>query len=246
MRNTIIIRMKTALLPLLAAALLFSPVPAPAEELAFGLFERHEAVSAQRGKAVTWWLYAPKEIREDTSMVLYLHGGGEIGDGALTVGLPALMALGTLTDVPAVVVIPQIPYNTSVWARVDDALELITGEVMERFGIRPENTALCGFSMGGIGTMDIADRHPGKYKRILVAAGRVNDGVKASSFIGSEVRFYVGRRDYDIRSDTVYSFRRFLENAGVTVSLTELETNHVGTMQAVFSDPEIMDWLFGE
>ena len=142
-------------------------------------------------------------------MVVFLHGGGEMGNGALSLGLPASMAFGTLQNVPAVVVVPQIPYNTGAWLKVDDALELITAEVMDRFGIKPENTALCGVS-----------------------------------FEGSEVWFFVGRRDYDIRSETIYSFQRLLENAGVPATVTVLETNHLGTEQAVFSDPEVMDWLF--
>ncbi len=98
--------------------------------------------------------------------------------------------------------------------------------------------------MGGIGVMDIANRNPGRYPRILVAAGRVNKSVRAASFAGCEVRFYVGKRDYQIRSETVYSFRRALERAGAAVSLTELNTDHLGTMRAVFTDPEAMRWLF--
>ena len=236
---------KSALALLLAALLVGASASASlAEELAYNLFEKHSTPSAERRQDITWWLYAPQEIGEDTSMVVFLHGGGEMGNGALSLGLPASMAFGTLQDVPAVVVVPQIPYNTGAWLKVDDALELITAEVMERFGIKPENTALCGFSMGAIGTLDIANRHPGKYRRILVAAGRVNEQVRAASFEGSEVWFFVGRRDYDIRSETIYSFQRLLENAGVPATVTVLETNHLGTEQAVFSDPEVMDWLF--
>ena len=82
------------------------------------------------------------------------------------------------------------------------------------------------------------------YQKILVAAGRVNKSVKTASFAGCEVRFYVGKRDSQIRPETVYSFRKSLERAGIAVSLTELNTDHMGTMRAVFTDPEMMRWLF--
>ena len=55
---------------------------------------------------------------------------------------------------------------------------------------------------------------------------------------------HVGKRDSQIRPETVYTFRKSLERAGVTVSLTELNTDHMGTMRAIFTDPEAMRWLF--
>ncbi len=226
------------------AALLPAPVPAAGENPGQQLFEKHTTFSEQEKKEITWWLYTPEEIREDTALVVFLHGSGEMGDGALTQALPAFMADGTLQDVPAAVLVPQLPKGVGAWVRIDDALEKAVAETMETYGLKPGNAALCGFSMGGIGVMDIANRNPGRYQRILVAAGRVNKSVRAASFAGSEVRFYVGKRDSHIRSETVYSFRRALERAGAAVTLTELNTDHLGTMRAVFTDPEAMRWLF--
>ena len=235
---------RTVLFLMLAALYLFQLVPAAGENPSLPLFEKHTTFSEQTGKEITWWLYTPEEIREDTSLVVFLHGSGEMGNGALTEALPAFMADGILPGVPAAVLVPQLPKGVGAWVKIDDALEKAVGEVTETYHLDPANAALCGFSMGGIGVMDIAHRNPGRYPRILVAAGRVNKQVRAASFAGAEVRFYVGKRDSQIRPDTVYSFRSALERAGVAVSLTELNTDHMGTMRAVFTDPEVMRWLF--
>ncbi len=236
--------LRTMALLILAALQFFCILPAAGENPEQPLFEKHTTFSEQEKKEITWWLYTPEEIREDTALVVFLHGSGEMGDGALTQALPAFMADGTLQNVPAIVLVPQLPKGVGAWVRIDDALEKAVNEVIETYGLKPENTALCGFSMGGIGAMDIANRNPGRYQRILVAAGRVNKSVKTAPFAGSEVRLYVGKRDSHIRPETVYSFRRALERAGVAVSLTELNTDHLGTMRAVFTDPEAMRWLF--
>ncbi len=229
---------------LMLAVLLLCTVSAAGENPGQALFEKHTTFSEQEKKEITWWLYTPAEIREDTTLVVFLHGSGEMGEGALTQALPAFMADGTLPEVPALVLVPQLPKGVGAWVRIDDALEKAVAETTETYGLKPENAALCGFSMGGIGAMDIANRNPGRYQRILVAAGRVNKSVKIASFTGCEVRFYVGKRDFQIRPETVYSFRRMLERAGIAVSLTELNTDHLGTMRAVFTDPEAMRWLF--
>ena len=229
---------------MLAALQFFRILPAAGENPGQPLFEKHTTFSEQEKKEITWWLYTPEEIQEDTALVVFLHGSGEMGDGALTQALPAFMADGTLQDVPAVVLVPQLPKGVGAWVRIDDTLEKAVAETMETYGLKPGNAALCGFSMGGIGVMDIANRNPGRYQRILVAAGRVNKSVKTASFAGCEVRFYVGKRDSHIRPETVYSFRRALERAGAAVSLTERNTDHIGTMRAVFTDPAAMRWLF--
>ena len=193
---------------------------------------------------MTWWLYAPPEITDTTMLVVFLHGGREMGDGALDAVLPASILNGTLTDAPAVIAVPQMPKGVGVWLKLDDAVIEMTDEIILRYGLEPVNTALCGFSMGGIGTMDIANSHPGKFSRILVAAGRVNEQVRAVNFTGSEVRFFVGRSDRDISPDTVYGFIRKLEWAKVPVSLEYSDTDHLGTEKVVFTDRNILSWLF--
>ena len=232
--------MKKNLLCLILSCLLLSITAAPAEEL----FEKNQTFSARAGKPMTWWVYAPPEITGSTMLVVFLHGGGEMGDGALDAVLPASILNGTLTDAPAVIAVPQMPKGIGVWLKLDDAVIDMTDEILQRYGLDPVNTALCGFSMGGIGTMDIANSHPGKFSRILVAAGRVNEQVRAVNFTGSEVRFFVGRSDRDISPDTVYSFIRKLEWAKVPVSLEYSDTDHLGTEKFVFTDRNILSWLF--
>ena len=129
-------------------------------------------------------------------------------------------------------------------SRVGDAVLEMADALTEKYGLDPKNSTLCGFSMGGIGAMDIANTFPGRFTRILVAAGRVNEGVRAASFSGSRVRFYVGKRDRDIRSDTVYGFEKKLKWARVDVMICETDTDHPGTEEAVFTDPDILAWLF--
>ena len=232
--------MKIKLLCLILSFALLSMPAAASEEL----FEKNETRSARAGKEMTWWVYAPAEITENTMLVVFLHGGGEMGGGALDAVLPASILNGTLTDVPAVVAVPQMPKGVGAWLKLDDAVIGMTDEIILRFGLDPMNTALCGFSMGGIGTLDIANSHPGRFSKVLVAAGRVNEQVRAGSFAGSEIRFCIGRSDRDISPETVYSFIRKLEWAEVPVSLEYSDTDHLGTEKAVFTDREILDWLF--
>ncbi len=220
--------------------LLLSVSQSPAEEV----FQKHSARSDKLDREIVYWVYAPGEITDDTPLVVFLHGGGELGDGALNAAMPSSMINGTLTDVAAVLIIPQMPWHVEYWEMLDDAIERMEQSVMEQYAFTPGSMALCGFSMGGIGTMDIANRHPGKYARVLVAAGRVREQVKAGNFAGSEVQFYVGKRDHDINSATVYQYEGYLRWAGVKVKVTEVDADHLGTQAYVFTDRDILDWLF--
>ena len=74
------VRIVPAYTVLLAMLLVLLLAPAAGEEPAAALFEKHTAFSAQTGKEITWWLYTPEEIREDTSLVVFLHGSGEMGE----------------------------------------------------------------------------------------------------------------------------------------------------------------------
>ena len=233
------LKMKTVLCLFLIALLLLPPA-VPAEDV----FETIEVFSQRTQKTMTCRVYIPPEIDADTVLTVFLHGGGQMREDPLEAALPAAMISGTVKCVPALVAVPQIPGGVGEWAKVADAVLEMADTLTERYGLDPRNSSLCGFSMGGIGAMDIANRYPGRFTKILIAAGRVNEGIRAASFTGSQVRFYVGRRDRDIRSDTVYGFEKKLKWANVDVMICETDTDHLGTEKTVFTDPDILAWLF--
>lgn len=191
-----------------------------------------------------YWLYAPEEVTADTPLVVFLHGYGERDGNALYLGLPALINDGTISDAQAVVVAPQLPKTCVQWIQIQNGILRMIQAVQERFHLRQDNVTLCGFSLGGMGALDIAARHPGVFARVMDVGGRVSEGISVEAFADTDVRIYMGSLDEKLNRESAARFAAAMEKAGYDAHLTVWETDHQRILNMVFQDEEALGWLF--
>ena len=193
-----------------------------------------------------YWIYKPENIRPGKPLVVYLHSTVGCMNQALIDPLPQIINQGIITDPEAVVVVPQLPGNfESKWTSADQSVMNLVDRLVEEYQLDPERVALTGFSLGGVYCWDIANATPGRYTKFMSICGRVHYlRIKVENFEGCEVRVYTARRDPNVNSASAISFAEWMIEAGMPASHTELELSHAEVPWAVFSDPEVQEWLW--
>ena len=195
---------------------------------------------------MTYWVYFPKNMRPGLPLVLYLHSSTGMGKAALNDSLPAYIKNGIISDIDAVVVVPQHPGSkeNAYWDSTTDSVNNIVENVMETYETDPERVAVTGVSLGGIGVWDIAEAAPGRYKRILSVCGRVKGEKSPENFEGSQSRVYTVPNDKNVNSKSAIEFVGILNEANIESVHIEMQSTHAKVPIYIFGDPEVQEWLW--
>ena len=192
-----------------------------------------------------YWVYTPADMEPGLPLVVYLHSSEGVKHGPLKDIMPALMDDGTISDPHAVILVPQLPRSLSLpWAKVVGSLESIVETVINDYEVDTSRISLCGVSLGGIGVWELASRSPGKYARIMCVVGKVEAGIEADSFKGSEIRVYSATGDKVGNPKSSEDFVSALNQIGVDATYELLSMKHLEAPMAVFSDAEVQEWLW--
>lgn len=124
--------------------------------------------------------------------------------------------------------------------QLKELVDMLTG----RYPIAKNQISLGGFSMGGYGTFSMVARYPGLFVAAVAISGD-GDESKASSMAKPRWRIFAGGRDDIVPSSKSEKMARALVKAGAIVSFKLYpDTDHGGTWQHAFSEPDYFQWLF--
>jgi len=118
-------------------------------------------------------LYLPENYAEQENwpLIIYLHGAGSRGDDISMVNRESFInSLGTLVDLPAIVVAPQTPTG-QYWDTRIPILEAFLTAVIQQYPIDTNRIYLTGFSMGGFGSWAWGLENPDLFAAIAPMAG---------------------------------------------------------------------------
>ncbi len=238
-------RVKRAIALLLAALLLFS-LPAAGTAKNTVHFIQHGARDENQDQLIKYWLYVPPEAEPGMPLVVYLHGSGERGDGALLTSLPQFLKDGVVLCREPILLIPQMPSYFGHWISIENALMKMIDRTVEEYGVDEYRIALAGFSLGGIGVYDLVNLYPERFCRALAVSGRVNEDVTPEAFSKCELRTCVGTKDTNMPPQSALEFAEALEEAGYTTKTLEFDYTHSRMPYHVFRDAEVLEWLWME
>ena len=209
----------------------------------------HAQMTAQQigtspGQTLHYWLYLPQDYNsaagQDFPLVLFLHGGGEVGDSLALVkkhGLPREIAQGK--QFPFVMIAPQNPKD-QLW---DDAQVLtLLNEIIDTHRIDEDRVYLTGMSRGGFGAWRMAIQNPNTFAAVVpVCGGGVPDYAKRIKDV--PVWAFHGAKDRLIPLSRTVEMVEALLAAGGNVKLTVYPEAGHDAWTETYRNPTLYQWL---
>jgi predicted esterase len=214
--------------------------------LAFGLSRQAEMRAQGVGYAYDYLQYLPKDYDAVPAahwpLLIFLHGSGQTGTVVARVadtGLPAEIEKGR--DFQAVILSPQ----SQVYGWNADALEAFIDEVSHQYRVDRERICLTGLSMGGIGTWNLAMRHPERYAAVAPICGYGNTAL-AAQMKALPVWAFHGMQDATIAYTYSTTMIEAIQLAGGDPRLTLFPALGHDVWTPVYGGTEIFTWLFAQ
>ena len=203
-----------------------------------------QAMEVAAAQTLHYWLYLPENYESASSqefpLVLFLHGGGEVGDSLALVkkhGLPREMAAGK--QFPFVMIAPQNPKD-QLW---DDAQVLtLLDNIINTYRIDEDRVYLTGMSRGGFGAWRMAIQNPNKFAAVIpISGGGLPDYAKRIK--GVPVWAFHGAKDRVIPLSRTVEMVEALLAAGGDVKLTVYPEAGHDAWTETYRDPRLYEWM---
>jgi len=183
---------------------------------------------------------------EKLPLIVFLHGAGERGDDINKLKIycvPKLFCNDQDYNGERVITLsPQCPsYNYTWYDFKLDVIDLINS-VAEEYNVDKDRISLCGISMGGFGTWEIAMQVPNMFSAIApICSGGMS--WRTWSLTKLPIRVYHGRRD-----DVVpFAYSELMVNAikaqGGNVEFTAYDDLSHNCWDRAFEESDLIHWL---
>ena len=195
------------------------------------------------------------------AILLFLHGGGERGNDTdnasqVRLGLPAIIrAIKADPTRKVIVLAPQCPSSQS-WggmgrlpedgsAAIDILPKLIEQKIKD-YDADPDRVYITGFSMGGIGTLEMCARRPDLYAAaVAICCGGSQS--QADKMVYIPTQLHQGADDPTVQPARTRAFFDMLKNAGNTkVTYTEYPGVGHNSWDNAYADAKTWSWLFAQ
>lgn len=231
--------------------------PASRAEIAYWLsrynFDGAALSSLAEGSfgAMGYLLYTPANAQPGMPLVVYLHGGHSKGSDLSILtdadGFPQYLADGLLGEVPAYVLIPQLPADQRGWKPAAETVMQLIEQICEENHIDRSRISLTGHSMGGTGTWDLALAYPDVFSCIAPMSGSVQTTPETLAALRNiPVWAFVGDEDVVVKPESSEQFVAALRQQNTDAEITVFpETDHVGVLQKAWIEngTELFRWL---
>lgn len=193
-------------------------------------------------------IYSPEhyEERERWGLIVFLHGRGERGKDLNLVkkwGLPK--RLETDSHFPFFVLSPQCPDTTSWHAQTESVMALID-KFISSHPVDTTRIYLTGFSMGGMGTLEIAMQYPERFHAIAPVAGLMPfDTDKLTTLKDMPIWVFHSEKDEIVpiqQSETI--IKTFRDMGSYKAKFTRYtDANHTQTADIAYYTEELYQWF---
>ena len=194
-------------------------------------------------------------------LLIFLHGAGERGtDNRLQLTHGAPLMRRAAAQYGCFVLAPQCPpekiwagrhwkdKNHRLTAKPSQPMRLLLGlvdKIEKQYAIDPDRLYVMGLSMGGFGTWDLVQRHPGRFAAAVPICGG-GDETLTEPLVALPIWVFHGDKDLAV---PVARSRRMVEairSAGGNPRYTEYPGVGHNSWDSAFAEPQLLDWLCGQ
>ena len=198
-------------------------------------------------------LTTPKNATENMPLIVYLHGSGYSGSNPeillLYDGFPRALTLGELPNIPAYVLIPQLPAQFNGWEHVKAELMALIDSVVTSCKINNDKICLTGYSMGATGAWKLAATYPDRFSCLVPISGTI---AKVSSNLNAlqamPIWAFASKADTIVSPAYTTDFIDALKATNPNCKATLLETaEHTATWNVYKStEYNIFQWMLAQ
>lgn len=212
----------------------------------FLYFTKLNAQEIQAIKGETAYPFLLKDADRDTAesekqpVFVFLHGRSLSGtnlDRVKRYGV--LYAINKGQEVPGIIVAPQ---SHGGWDP-DKVIEIVD-YVIAHYHADPDRIYVCGMSMGGYGTMDVAGKYPDRIAAAVAICGG-GSSQYASNLSQVPIWLHHGTADRAVPISESRKIMNAIKKADPTadVSLNVIKGGTHGSVERLFHDDAIYDWM---
>lgn len=194
-------------------------------------------------------LTAPTDFdgSESLPMIVFLHGAGERGNDLEKIkahGIPKLFSKNeNYEGIRAITISPQCPEERTWYDFKWDVISLID-EVADKYNVDKSKISLCGISMGGFGTWEIALQIPEKLFKIAPICGG-GMSWRAWYLRNTPIRVYHGGLDNIVPLCMSEVMVNAIREQGGNVEFTIYEDLYHDCWTRAFEQTDLIAWLAG-
>jgi predicted peptidase len=212
-----------------------------------------------KNESLPYRLFVPQnyDAKKKYPLVVYLHGGGGVGEDNLKQidgGNGYLVDLFTGSETqaryPSLVVAPQAPESEG-WINSDlmtptRQLRLVyelIGEIGKSYSVDRSRVYVAGQSMGGLGSFAIIAEYPQTFAAGVPLCGG-GDESKVAGLINTPIWTFHGAKDEAVPVERSRRMIAAMKKAGGRPHYTEYPDGDHVIWPRVVKEPELLPWLF--
>lgn len=192
-------------------------------------------------------LTAPSDIKEgeELPLIIFLHGAGERGDNLDMLKVYCVPKLFTKNQehdgIRAFTISPQCPQEHT-WIDFKSELFALFDEIIEKYPIDKSRVSLCGISMGGFGTWELALSEPWRFSAIAPLCG---GGMNWRAWYVKDIpiRVYHGRRDDIVPLSQSEAMVNSVRLQGGNVEFIIYDDLSHNCWDRAFEETDLIKWL---
>jgi Predicted peptidase len=178
---------------------------------------------------------------EKQPVFIFLHGRSLCGHNLERVKrYGVLYAMDKGTDVPGIVVAPQAPGGWDA----DKVMEVVDYVLKNNPNADESRIYVCGMSLGGYGTMEVAGKYPNRIAAAVAICGGGNI-LEAENLAKVPIELFHGTADRIVPISESRKIMKAIKNVdeNANVTLTEIKGGTHGSVERLFHQPDIYEWL---
>lgn len=182
-----------------------------------------------------------QQLEQKQPVFVFLHGRSLCGNNLERVKrYGALYAMDKGQDIPGYVVAPQAQ---AAWD-ADKVIEVVDYVLKNYPNADPTRVYICGMSLGGYGTMEVAGRYPNRIAAAVAICGGGSSS-EALNLTKVPIQLFHGTADRIVPISESRKILRAIKKADpdANVSLKEIKGGTHGSVERLFHNSEIYDWM---